>query len=712
MIFFKGKNPLKGNPTKWYSKGEKACVHGRDIPNGLVYIGNELVPNNDSNSKVDACLIDPSLEATRPGIKGKAEYMGYWPYYSEISESCRGEYLDWLAAGCKDPNVNMGYVFLYFYGLERRLLVDSDAAEVSEERDEIIAEVIRLLSIYGESASFNRYANCLLVAEWLIFRKSKKPPTHIDINNARSSEPIKIELGLFADEDRPVPANVAFRWYVLHPEYKIRTPARRCADEFDELFKEEYQKVFGEGLYLSKAKKKLKFKLSVASPSIEGFAIKIDLPDCFDSTKPLTQIKKIVDKCTDKLEKYSRYLAKSNKASDTLHELSLLPNTIANKNPKAIEAKELLRGKCNDKLWFTKLQEVYQLINEPAPAEPSKNDLKDLFAFLQLLGFGAAPDVRYQNIKLGLNSDVAIFPCIGGENFEPSKEFNVLSSIIRLGAIMSRIDGHIHKQEVSVIRGLVDKAPALSELERKYVEGFFHWCFHAQEEDALSSSGIKPYLEKLPFKYRRHIADLMIRIIYADKQIKVEEIRKLEKFYPTLGLDITKIPDDIYRMHGEVNEINSSIATGPVSVSKADAHKGFRIPGQQIEEATKGVQLDPDKLARLIRETPMSQKVLGDAFKDNEEEEVIENRAPKEHSQSLPKLDADHRILLEHIIQKESWDRKELIVFCEGLRLMLDGALANINEWAAEISNAPLVEDNGEDLIYIDFEIVEEVNND
>ena len=94
-----------------------ACVHGRDIPNGLEYIGNELVPNNDSNSKVDACLIDPSLEATRPGIKGRAEYMGYWPYYSEISESCRGEYLDWLAAGCKDPDVNMGYVFLYFYGL-------------------------------------------------------------------------------------------------------------------------------------------------------------------------------------------------------------------------------------------------------------------------------------------------------------------------------------------------------------------------------------------------------------------------------------------------------------------------------------------------------------------------------------------------------------------------------------------------------------------
>ena len=50
--------------------------------------------------------------------------MTYWPSYSEISSAARTAYVDWLASG-RRPGAHIGYVFLFFYGIERRVLVDA-----------------------------------------------------------------------------------------------------------------------------------------------------------------------------------------------------------------------------------------------------------------------------------------------------------------------------------------------------------------------------------------------------------------------------------------------------------------------------------------------------------------------------------------------------------------------------------------------------------
>lgn len=71
----------------------------------------------------DPCLVDPSKEVARQGDYTVAQ-MGYWPSYAEISSTARGAYLNWLAGGRKDPNADVGYVFLFFYGLERRAIID------------------------------------------------------------------------------------------------------------------------------------------------------------------------------------------------------------------------------------------------------------------------------------------------------------------------------------------------------------------------------------------------------------------------------------------------------------------------------------------------------------------------------------------------------------------------------------------------------------
>ncbi|MBK9031559.1 MAG: TerB N-terminal domain-containing protein [Myxococcales bacterium] len=78
-----------------------------------------------------------------------ASPLPYWPSYGAASPAQRAVYLDWLAGVRADPAVPIGYVFIYFYGLEQRVLVD-DCDHV-----EVRAELRRLLSVYGGDASFS-----------------------------------------------------------------------------------------------------------------------------------------------------------------------------------------------------------------------------------------------------------------------------------------------------------------------------------------------------------------------------------------------------------------------------------------------------------------------------------------------------------------------------------------------------------------------------
>lgn len=98
---------------------------------------------------------EPSLIWTKLPIKPNQELIDeamYWPSYSAFSPEARYQYLNWLR-DITQPT-NLSYVFLYFYGLERHLLVgDYDAA---------VDEIARLLEAHPKK-SFIQYASRSLV---------------------------------------------------------------------------------------------------------------------------------------------------------------------------------------------------------------------------------------------------------------------------------------------------------------------------------------------------------------------------------------------------------------------------------------------------------------------------------------------------------------------------------------------------------------------
>ncbi|WP_316015787.1 TerB N-terminal domain-containing protein, partial [Roseobacter sp. HKCCA0434] len=112
----------KGTLQGWVGPGQSVEVAGRAIGD-MVYVG--VPPKVSGRGLQESCraYIDPSLPVA-PKAKRNISDMPYWPGYSDIGLQHRAVYLDWLADGRRRADVDPGYMFLYFYGLERRFITE------------------------------------------------------------------------------------------------------------------------------------------------------------------------------------------------------------------------------------------------------------------------------------------------------------------------------------------------------------------------------------------------------------------------------------------------------------------------------------------------------------------------------------------------------------------------------------------------------------
>ena len=140
-------NAVGGDTARWLGAGGTATVAGRNI-GGMVYLAPEQ--RQSVWGQMSRPVIDPGLPVWDEGNDLSGDSMPYWPSYSGIGPQARATYLDWLASGRSDKRYSVGYVFLYFYGLERRFFIDKPN---EDEKELLIAEVERLLRVYGDNRS-------------------------------------------------------------------------------------------------------------------------------------------------------------------------------------------------------------------------------------------------------------------------------------------------------------------------------------------------------------------------------------------------------------------------------------------------------------------------------------------------------------------------------------------------------------------------------
>ncbi|MBB3060076.1 TerB N-terminal domain-containing protein [Microbulbifer rhizosphaerae] len=678
------KAPKGFGAAKWIPAGESIAVAGTAVPGGMLYVGTSLTT---PSGETDPCLIDPSRSVSAHGDYTERE-MGYWPNYSEISSRARRAYLSWLEGGRRDPEADLGYIFLFFYGLERRVLVDAQSDPAAKSDLPLIAtELRRLLGIYSErSGSLRHYAGELLNWIELIDHGNdlyEKPIPELP-NTSELSIYLRLALGQAAIAGIPIPPELALTWVKHDPAISLRTPAARCAEQFDILFHQRYIDVFGAGLKLPRNRTKLKFVYRPASAGFFSREIKRtfgEVPDVTAVTGPTKKLQKIVDEATETLASYSRLVGKTPEAADTLEGCLLLPMILW---PEAVRAPiETLKTRMGGgMLLFTYETLLTELC---AQSTLTRAKTQELARILASINIGFEPDVLSGARTPKPESKIVLFDLPPEETqSQVTTEYQAALLTLQLASAVAAADGEFSAKEINHLRTQVESWSHLTHSHHRRLIAHLRLLI----AEPMAIGALKKKLDPLRQSEKESIASFMAVVAQSDGVVSPEEVKLLEKLYKALGIQSKKVFSDLH-----------AVSAGETPATDESEQNGFT--------------LDPTRIAALQQDTQKVSALLSSIFTETDDTSPVEDGEEEsgstENMESVAEgilgLDEAHSAFARLLISRPQWSREDLEDAAADLELMLDGALEQLNEVAYDTHDIPFTE--GDDPIEVGAEIVE-----
>ncbi len=676
------------------------------LPGGMLYVGQKLAAVSEWRG-TEPAMIHPGLKLATDSTAIRYATAGYWPSYSEVSPAFRAKCPRWLAGGRRDAEIDIGCVFLFFYGLERRVLVDweRDSATAAREVQSIAVEVERLLEIYGESGSFEGYASRFLELIRLRYGtldlEPETPP--LERPGYELPLPLRAKLGRFAVEKQPIPAEWALAWVRLSPQVSLRTPATRCPEEFEAAFRHLYRQRFGDGMVVKPNKTQLALTCQPASGSFNGTQVRLmvaDLPDVGVLTAPVDRLKQVAQAATEAIDRYSRFVGRSGDGA-SLAALGLLPPEVLRRRvrreppPLVADVASALRPEGRGTMGAPALVHHWP---SARPDRLTRKEAEGLADFLEKLGIGIAPDARHTGINLSQSDTTAVF-LLPSQTQEPGPDLASATLLLTLAAAVAGSDEIAQREEEEIERHL-ESAYRLNEADRVRLRGHLEWLRVCPP----STTGLRKQLAPLPAATRHEIARALIAIAGADGHVSPVEVKMLAKLYPLLGLDAQQVYTDVH-----------SLAAGtPATILPADAAPDYAIPRPNPEPVTAaparpaGFTLDTTRIAAIQHETHEVTRVLASVFADEEPasaspepagavalapgEPVEADEAPAAADDRLPGLDVAHSALVRALGGRDEIDAAEFAILADAHGLMAGGAMESINDAAFQLCDEPLLE--------------------
>ncbi|HEV7426376.1 MAG TPA: TerB N-terminal domain-containing protein [Thermoanaerobaculia bacterium] len=659
-----------GAPS-WIAQGSTANVHGF-ATGDLVYVGRR-VPSLDG-SGTEPSAIDPTLPIDLEHPNSSGSGISYWPSYGSISAASRTAYLQWLAGGRRDSQVYIGYVFIFFYGLERRVYEFINGRGSSA--DEVLAiahEVERLIGLHASrSHSFASYAGSLLDliasieprARTITRRETVRPGFGVPTR-------VAIALGELALAGKPIPANLAYNW--LRATQYLNTPAQRCEREFELLFHIRYAKQFGDGMTIKPNRTFIDLTYRPASAALGALRLAPrNIPDVTNLARPLTKLADLAHQCSSALDPFSRLLGKNAHARGSLAAFALLPDelvegthsadaqSLASMVASRLDAQGRARLSAGELLYYVSLAK---------PEKVSKNEATLLAQSLEKLGYGIEPDVRLGGPVFEIDAPVVVFRRLPDSPSAASNEYATASVCMRLGTVVSAADDEVSDVERELLERHIGETLQLSPGERQRLGAHLAWLLTAQP----GTTGMKKRLAALSADSRQHIGKLLVSIAAADGVVDRREMKMLEKLYDLLGLEASDLYRDVHA--AQMADDAPVLVDTPTSVPKA-----FAIPAKPAAAATTAQGLDMSRVRLKIAETRQVSALLGSIFTEEEPVRIAAAAAPQ--AGTIGTLDGPHSELLRRLAQRESWPRDEVERLAAAFSLLTDGALEAINDYA------------------------------
>lgn len=674
----------------WILPGQQISIQNFQISDGLFYLGESV--SLDRSNVSGQYAINGKLPVARGQSDTAGASMSYWPSYASITPQARLAFLEWMAGGRSNPSYGIGYVFLFFYGIEHRLFIDRDFQGVKP----LVAEVERLLLIYGSNNSFNGYASSFLTFAKLAAGVSLGPPRFAVEGSGSSGIDAKtrIYLGRRLAVTNTFAAEDALLWVLALPDVHLRTPAVRCFDEFALLWTLRFNQKYPKGFAVKVPTKKIDFRYRAASGAFE---VEVPgehehYPDIAAVKTPTNVLTELVQLCTEELEPFSRFIGRKSEARATMQAAVLLPNDLL--RDKSVGAFRNFGERMNAVIGThgrasTTMREVIKVAGFDIPADGKVTSAlgDQLGNILDLIDVAIEPDRRYGSGTPQLEDKVFLFKAAGGGPVDQDRlPYRSMKAQVEVSVLAAAADGDASSEELREVVAAIRANAVLTGVEQARLIAFAVTIFESPPKQAR----VLRRLTDRTVEEKQAIANAAIAVVGAGENVKHEEVRFLERLHKSLGLP----SDDVYS--GLHRTTKASDEPVPITVEKRVS--GIPIPKQTetVAIAAASVRIDAGRLAQVQKETQAVSDLLTQIFV--EDVEAVTNSSPEASASAFWGLDDAHAELVEYLEIKVQISRQEFEERARSLKLLPDGAIEKINDWAFDRFDEPLLED-GEQVV-------------
>ncbi|MDE0092081.1 MAG: TerB N-terminal domain-containing protein, partial [Oligoflexia bacterium] len=616
--------------------------------------------------------------------KENYDYLGYWPSYSELNPGQRSMFLKWLSEGKNNTAIDIGYVFIYFYGLEYRVLQENKDLKL------VAYEIIKLRKYYASNRSFQGYSERLLA--YIISKlndqntikeifKTVEPSLdkysiiyqsgiHLKIrdSNFLNTNDIISLIPSFENIDRSsIPKKVGeyFNQYfkIIAEEEIKETVSQVKPVEYREQYYSAsnflHREYYYKGLRIivnRNMQNKLAIKWKKAIADFRPYSRKLN------KSKPTEIFNLLPDKLRQIIDHPLKKQLK--KVEEKLVGRAVSISEIV--NHLRIEVSEKLKNKECEMIVNTLLHE--DIIIEPNAVYFKKNYNKNDIVFLS----------KIENASMLKSSN-----------------YKLAALMVDLGVDLAYADNDYSTTEAQQIYLAVSSTFLDTDLEFEHLR--LRVALYKDQRPNISGI-LKKISESLETRSLEILSSYLVGIALSDGIFTQEEDKKVRQLLSKLGVKSSYIKD-IYRKFG----VNKIFGNTELRASKNNHKKGSLIP------KAKEIVLDQKKLNQIELDTEKVKLVLSKVITEDEENDYISTRC--ENNQVDTELDKKYASFLNFIIQKNKWDKKTLRDKAKEHKFMVSSGISKINEWAEEKHGDYLVFEN-DDNFEVNTLILEDIKND
>ena len=757
---FENVNTMKSEEFEpgWIPAGEIVNIKGYEI-NGMVYVGIPPDTTNYNTNKVEPskAYIDPSKNVSKTQWNNQREFVPFAPSYSQIDSASRASYLNWLACGKADTRYSPSYFLMYFFGLERRYMLDNPP---DEEKKLIVQEVKRILDIMPKR-KLKPYLNHFL--SFVEITQNTRTYCEDFTDEVEGNLPfnLKAELGCVLAEEGRFTSSQMLEWFLNHNESRFGEAAEKYPDEFCELFQTKLDKRKSNGIKIA-----LHPNQKIAPLVIEYYATSEEfvhnvglkhkgnqVPDISDFKEPHNFVQKLADEVESSLSKYCQYSNANRNSKNKVEAISLLPLSL--RKTRTIKGLRKYLNWANQVIeggGIATVGEAIALVEGKKSTTIYREQWEKTTNLFALAGFGLAPDTSLFYHPVRSDIPAILFNLEEKEKFSRvnSDQYWFALTSIALGSFILHTKSESLQKKIEVFNEKFSEIRGLTEHEQKCLLANFKYLNEVPPDQSYFQRIRLEVHEEQKLKFRRIVVDLA----KVAGTFKTNIVSAIETFYEALKIDrqfaysdlhagevvipteITQTPSSEESLgkglntiwtettqtdsSNQVTQVESNnqdterkeVTQDDTDKPKIEQHISTHVevtkiePERQEVAQSKASNMEPERIETPLAENtkPVIEQKEPIQVDTNKMTEALSNLySNKVESSGIPAqpekinlvgLDERHTNVVKSLLDHRFWPESKFVDLVKRQGLMPVNVVKKLNEWAYQEYNGPLIEVN------------------